>query len=280
MVVTVDAENVFDDVAGALHIHTIGRNAEFHAFLVCFDDFHFQRFDDATHQTAVKFLADEFVCIVITQIHGERSGQRAGTDFAHRRNEVTTGHFHDECGSAVQGINLSDGVNAAFEAEGRVGGDAVTASGLAHPSRVEVGAFQHHFCGFFRHAGVQTAHDACHADRSFRVADEQVFAVKFLFCAIENDEGCAFGHGRHTQTVAAQTSTVEAVERLTVCPKNIVRHIDHGVQRSESDGGQSLLEPLGAFADFATAQCDGAVARTSFGFLHRHFGSFVFRGFE
>ena len=65
IVVSVNTEDVFDNVAGTLYVHPVCGNGKFYAFLGFRIDAHFQAADNALHRFSGNLLADKAVNVIV-----------------------------------------------------------------------------------------------------------------------------------------------------------------------------------------------------------------------
>ena len=94
-----------------------------------------------------------------------------------------------------------------------------------------------------------------------------MLAQQVLF-AIEGDEWGTLGLGTHYDAVTLDHIGVKAVERLTVGHHHVVGDIDNVVDRTQTDGAELVLEPLGAFLDLAAGDTHTGIALAGFGIIN------------
>ena len=149
IIISIDAQDIFHHVAGTLHVHAVGGHGEADAALAFGSDFHVERSDYFLDDFCGNGFADEVVRIFIFEIHGKVLRQARSLNVFDVHADRAACQFFDHKGSHFEGIDLQVGVDAALEAEGGIGVQAVAACALANPRGVEVGAFEQHvFRGF------------------------------------------------------------------------------------------------------------------------------------
>ena len=176
--------------------------------------------------------------------------------------------FAGEDGGLFQGIDLSVGVDASFEAEAGIGVQTVAACAFADAGGVEVGTLEEDvYCGVVCTAAFAAKY-AGNAHGFFCIADGEVLAGEFMIYAVECDKGCAFGQCFYDDLFAFYHVGIEAMQRLAIGHHDVVCDVDDVVDGAESDGAQFVLQPFGAFFYLATGQCDCSIARTKVGIVN------------
>ena len=92
------------------------------------------------------------------------------------------------------------------------------------------------------------SHHARKGNGAIIVGDDERSGGEFVFLAVEGVEIFAFRSGANAD-VARDFGGVERVERLAEFKKNIVRDIDHIIDRTQADSGEAVDEPLRAGSD-------------------------------
>ena len=146
----------------------------------------------------------------------------------------------------------------------------MTARTLADPCGVEVCALQKHVaCGVVCTAALAAKH-TCYAHGFLGIADGQVALAQFVLHTVQGNKGSSLGHGLHHHLAALYHVCVEAVQGLAVCHHYVVGNVHDVVDGAQAYDAQTVLQPFGAFLHLASGQCQGAIAGTSLGGLHRY----------
>ena len=264
IIISVYAEDVFDYVAGALDVDAVGGYVQGES-VGCFGyDLHLEAGDDVFNRGLGDGFADEVVDVLVGKLDAE-GWELCVADVFDVAGDGASGEFLDHDGGEFQAVDDVVGVDAAFEAEGCVGVQAVAAGGFTYPGGMEVGAFEEDVGGVLGGAGGESAEDSGDAHGFVGVAYHEVAVAEAALGAVECDEGCAFGQGAYDDLAAFHLGCVEAVEGLAEGVYDVVGDVDHVVDGAQADGAEFVLEPLGAFADGDAADGDAGVAGTGFG---------------
>ena len=92
--------------------------------------------------------------------------------------------------------------------------------------------------------------------------------AELAFYAVECFKGRAVGQGLDDDLLAGNHVGIEAVQGLSVGHHDIVGDVNDVVDGAQADGGEVVLEPLGAFLHLAASDGHGGVAGASLGVLH------------
>ena len=98
-----------------------------------------------------------------------------------------------------------------------------------------------------------------------RVCDHHDGRAQFAAFAVECGDAFALGGGAYDQLGTCEFVGVEGVHGLAVFEHHVVADIDHVVNRTQADGGEALLHPLGAGADVDPGDHRGGVERAAGG---------------
>ena len=189
--------------------------------LVLGNDFHFQTLDDVLDGFVVDVLADEAGGIVITQV--DRKSREVVRFHVHDiATNLSAGHLLDEHGGQLEVIDSLVGVDAALEAERRIGVQAKTTGCLAYPGGMEIGALQEHIGGLLGHTRVKAAKHTTYAHGFLAVANHQVTVGESALHAVEGDKLGALGHGLDHHSVAFHLGQVKAVHGLSHTQQDVV----------------------------------------------------------
>ena len=151
-VVAVDAQEVFDYVAGALHVDAVGGHTQVHTAVGVFGgDFDFKRRQYGAYGIGRYFLTQQLGDAAVREFDLE-GFCHSGIDVDYRTGADTSGYvLYEQCGE-LHGVDAAVGVYAAFVAERCVGVEAVTAGCLAHRGGIETGRLQEEVGSGFGHA--------------------------------------------------------------------------------------------------------------------------------
>ena len=282
VVISVDTQNVLHDVALALYVHAVARYFNFQ-----FSIFHFLNDLDlkSVEYGLYGLLADGFTdeAVDTLDIDGhrprlERTRMVELLAFLVRRkhymvltvhSHFAAGHFLNQQGGTFHDIDGVIGVAAALVAEGRIGLQLMPTAGLADGHRVEVGALEEDVLRLLGHAAVQTAEDAGDAHGLVRVGYHQVVLVHRALYAVQRGEFLACLGVPNMYLLTFDLVGIKGVERLAHLMQHEIGHIHYVVNRTQADGGQRVLQPLGRLLDGHTLDADARVTRTSLrGFQH------------
>ena len=267
VVVAVDAKDFLHHIGGTGHVAAISGHLEAHALGVLFTDGDVEVRQDATDPVAVEGDADPLV-------HGGplHADFRCGGGRAFGALESTfdrgTRMGDQQVDRLLEARSGRHGVDAAFEAEGCIGGQGVPFGALANGNRLEPGAFQEDPGGRLGHTGVRAAENAGEAHRAVRVGDDQVGLAQLQRLAFEGGEGFTALRPAHPNHVAGDAVGVEGVEGLAEVVEDVVRDVHHVVLRLDANGPEPLLHPVRRRAHLNAGQGHPQVDRGTVGILN------------
>ena len=259
IIVSVDAENILDQVGLALHVDAVGRHGNGQAPLVLGEDLHLEGRQDRAHGLLGNLLADERIDARERDVEDE-IGSRNGTDVRDLARDGAAGQLLHQLRGALGGVDLQVGVDAALEAERRVGVQAEALGRLAHPYGIEVGALDEDVGRRLADARIEAAEDAGDAHRTLGRADHQVLVRELALHAVERHERRALGAGADHHLAALDLCGIEGVQRLSELEEHEVGDVDQVVLGVNARGPQAVLHPLGRGADLAARDRDAHVA--------------------
>ena len=100
IIISVDAENVLNHVAGPAYVHTIGGHCELQSLIILSVNLHLKARDDALDGVVAELLSDKAVAIFVLQAHFE-VGKRIGIDILNLHADLSAGEFLAEYGSLL-----------------------------------------------------------------------------------------------------------------------------------------------------------------------------------
>ena len=207
--------------------------------------------------------------IVVLQVNRE-VGQRIGIHILDLHAHLTVGQFLTKDGSLLQCVDGSVGINTTLEAEAGIGAQSMTTGTLANPCRMEVSTLEHHVCGcLIRTTTLSTEHTS-YTHRLLRIADGQILVRQAVLHTVECHELRTLGHGLHHDLMTGNHICIEAVERLTVCHHDVVGDVHDIVDRTKTDGGQLVLQPLRTLLHFTISDAYTSIALASLLILDHH----------
>ena len=264
VIVAVDAQDVFDNITGALYIHTIGGNTERELRIIFRYNLHIQGRQNRTDQIMSNFLADQFMNILVFQLNFEVFLELGRLYINNLHGNFTASEFFCQQSSLLQGIKLSIGIDTTLETERSIGIESMTSRALSYPCRVEISTFKQDIARrVVRSATLSTEHSG-DTHRLFGIANGQVALRKFAFFAIERDKRRAFRKCFHHNLATFDHICIEAMQGLSVGHHHIVRDVDNIIDGSQTDGVQFVLQPLGALFDFAAFERNSTIAQAGF----------------
>ena len=264
VVVAIDTHNLLDDVALTIYINFAGGDLEEHTVLLLTHDLDVEGGEGGADYVDGDLLADEVedtlevdfdVCAV----------DLVGIDVDHVAADIAASDLLDELDSPLQSPDGDIGVASTFETEGGVGLDTVTLAGLADGDGVEIGALEEDVGGLHGDAALFATEDAGNAHRLVSVADHKVFLVEFAFDTVEGHERSASGESLYYDLVAVDLVGVKSVHRLTDFHEDVVGDVDDIVYRTDADGAETVLQPVGRFCHLDAAEGDASITRTEVG---------------
>ena len=184
------------------------------------------------------------------------------------RSDFTSRQFLHQQRSFLQGINRNIRVDTTFETERRIRAQTVTTRRLAHPSRMEISAFQEHVRSGFRRTGIQSAKYAGNTHRLFRVANHQVLVRQLAFHFVQCHERSSFGTSLHHNLATLNLVGIEAVHRLTVGMQNVVGNIDDVINRTHPNQTELVLQPFRTFLHGDALDGYSCITRASLRIFH------------
>ena len=125
IIISVYAQDILHDVAGTLHIHTIGRDLECQRLGSLVKHLHLQTLTDGLDGLDGNHLTHEVVDIVVVEFH-HRILHRLGIDIADLHRDLTTRQFLTEDGGLLQGIDGAIGIDTTLEAEAGIRAQTMT----------------------------------------------------------------------------------------------------------------------------------------------------------
>ena len=166
VVVAIDTHHLLDDICFARHINAVAWNTELPSILLTRDDLDLEALEDTHRLITRDDLPDEGIHMAGTQrdfVGLSRYGiviKAIPIDIAPRAKLQNEGSGTHQCPSRAVGIQTS------LEAEGRVGIDSYTASGLTDGGSVEVRRFKEDLRRRLGRPRLQSSHHTSHAERS------------------------------------------------------------------------------------------------------------------
>ena len=199
-----------------------------------------QRFEDRPYLDILELDAGE----LLDPAEIERDGARIGRRFARhpRLRRRAAAEFEDHIGREIEARHDGGGIDAALEAVARVGLEASLAAGCRRPQRIEVSAFDEDGRGCFRRARCFAAHDAAEAKHGRVVGDHAHGVVDRVLLSVETVERFA-GLTQPRADGAPELLRVVDMKWAATIDRDVVRHVDEGVDGAQADGGQPVLQP-------------------------------------
>ncbi len=116
IIVSVDTENIFDYIARALYVDTVGRHFKRKHTVLFAGDFYFHGFEYRVNGILGYFFADKAIDLSIGKLDVERR-EFAGFHIEYRADNLASGHFLDKQGREFEYIHRAVGVDATFITE-------------------------------------------------------------------------------------------------------------------------------------------------------------------
>ena len=186
-----------------------------------------------------------------------RDGRRGGNRCA--------GQFDEEGQRTVARGEQRAGVDAPLVTIGGVGDESQPAARAPHRGGLEPGGFEHDFRGRFGDAGGLAAHDARDGDGAAFVGDDEVVGQQLVGHVVERLDLFARARAADLDDAPGEFSRVEGVERLAGFEEDVVGDVDDVVDRAMAGGGDGLLQPCGARADFDVGEMRRTIIRAKIG---------------
>mmetsp|Transcript_18332 Transcript_18332/g.29379 ORF Transcript_18332/g.29379 Transcript_18332/m.29379 type:complete len:721 (+) Transcript_18332:509-2671(+) len=161
---------------------------------------------------------------------------------------LATGNVHDHLAGEVEANGREHWINAALKPVTRVRIDAQGAPGIGGADRIEIGGLDkdiHRVCGA---TALQAAHDATDAFHAVGVRDQGHVRGEGVFLFIQTDEGLSALSPMHAQGAARDFVGIKDVEGAVAVKGEIICHIHQERDGAQTDGAQTILEPLRAWA--------------------------------
>ena len=125
-------------------------------------------------------------------------------------------------------------IDAALEAEARIGLDAQRAAGARRALRIEIGRLDEHVGGLVGAAGVLAAHDAAKAEHARIVGDDAHLLVDLVGLAVEREEVLARLAEPRADRARELVGVID-VQRPAAVVGDVVGDIDQRVDRAQAD---------------------------------------------
>ena len=262
IIISIDTQDILDDITGALHVNTIGRNLEGQPLLVLVLDLHLKREADGLDDLRIDILTHQVMDILETQVH-DSILDGLGIDITYIHRYLTACQFLTEDGCLLQRIDGAIGIDATLEAERGIRAQTMTAGTLTDPCGMEVGAFEHDILRGLIGAATPTTEDAGDTHRLLGIADGQVAFREFMLHAVERLERCSVGHRLYDNLMPLHHVGIEGMQRLAIGHHDIVRDVYDVIDGAQANGGKSVLQPVRALFHLAVGDADTGIALAS-----------------
>ena len=162
----------------------------------------------------------------------------------HQLRGLAAAKLQDHVGRDL-GARLDEGrIDAALEAEARVGDDAELAARRRRADRIEISGLEEDVLRLRAAAGRLAADDAGNPFRTGIVGDHRHLAVERVGLAVERLNGLAVAREPRVDR-ALHLVRVEDVERTAVAHGDVVGDVDERRDRAKPDGAKPPLHPGG-----------------------------------
>ncbi len=152
-------------------------------------------------------------------------------------------------------------IDPALVAVRRIGNQPQPTARAAHRRRQEPRRFQHNLRGGLGHAGRLAAHHARERHGARFIRDDQIVRRQLVSLVVQRLELFARVRAPHFNRATRQLRRVEGVERLARLEQDIVRDIDHVIDRTMSRRLNRLLQPERARAHLHIGQVRRGIIR-------------------
>lgn len=157
------------------------------------------------------------------------------------------------------------GIDPALEAIGRVGDESEPSRRGTNAARREDRALEEQIARLAMDGGARTAHHAGERYRTLAVANDEVGRFESPALTVERVDGALVPRTRDEDLRPHQQIGIEGVQWLPALPKQIVRDVDHVVDRSQPARAQSRGEPGRRRPDANATDLDTGVERADVG---------------
>ena len=245
-----DAQHLFDQIGFPFNIRTPGRNrtAQLIAIKSGFKPKDRQDcllFGDRHIDPAERHNPRGPQCLVfLPGWHLTRDGQLRGFTTADIQNHPA-GNF---CAPLNRGR-----VNATLKAIARIGNNTELATGLCDPNWIKQGDFKENVCSGFAASGGHTTHNATDTLRAIIIGDYNHAVFKSVFTLIESFE-LLTRFGKPHCEITTHLVSIEHMQRSAEIECRPVGDINQRRYRPQTNGPQTILQPLRAFAIFYVAK--------------------------
>ncbi len=158
----------------------------------------------------------------------------------HRR---AAAKLHHEAGGEFEPRFGQRRIDRALQPVAGIGDDAGLAAGAGDQVRIPARAFYEDVDRLLGNAGADAAHDAAEAERALVIGDDGHGFVERVDAVVERVERLVAGRAQHR--LADDLVGIIGVERTAPAEGDEIGDVDNGVDRTQPDGLQPLLQPLG-----------------------------------
>ena len=264
VIVSINPKDIFYHIARAFYIDAIAGNGECKSFIVFILDCHIKGGHDTSDSLGTELLTDEPVDVVVTEYNTCRSNGR-GVFIADVHRNLSAGKLTAKNSCLLKGVEYTIRVGTTFKSERRIGTKAMAPRTFPNPSGMEICALEYDMGRCIVSSAATSPEDTGDAHRFTTVADGKVMWTKDVIVAIESHEGLSFVVGAYNDMASFNHVGIKAVERLPVGKHDVVGNVYDVVDRTQANGGEMPLEPVGRFSHMATGNAHTCVTGTGLG---------------
>ena len=179
-----------------------------------------------------------------TGIECNHFGRRRRRTGAHGLARRAASKVHDQAGEQIEASVQKLGINPAFKPRARIRGQSQLAARRADAGGIEIGNFEQHVGGSFRHARMLAAHDPCNVVHLALVRDYHHFAVERVGLLVERQHLFAV-LGAPRDHHARKLGEVIGVGRAAEAEHQVVGQIDQQRNRPLACALEPRPQPIG-----------------------------------
>ena len=241
IVVAVHAGHFFHQIFFDLHVETPGWRNGF-PLILTFSHFAAQTRQNVGHLRIGNVVTNQTIQLAAAQSNGRTLRQRRLVGHIDNRTRFAAADVDQQASRTLHRFVLQRRIHPTLIAVRSVSVQTVTACAAGDGERAEERAFQQDVLRFVVDARVLAAEDPAHRQRFVVIGNYQSVGVQFRFAAVQQNQGFALFRHAHNNT-PFDTIFIEGVHWLAQLQQNIVGHVNHSVDRTDTTATQFLFHP-------------------------------------
>ena len=243
IIISVDTEDILNDITWTLNIHTIGRNLECQSLSSLAEHLHLQTLTDALDSLYRNHLTHEVVYILIAEFYHSVL-HWLWVNIAYLHANLTASELLTEDSCLLKSIDSTIWIYATFETETGISAQTMTTCRLTDPCGMEIGTLENHvLCGLIGTTTLSAKHTS-DTHRLLCITDSQVAVRELMLLTIECLERCSLRHRLHNNLMTLHHVCIKGMQRLSIGHHHVVGDIHDVVDRTQANGCQLVLQPF------------------------------------